>query len=509
MSRTYVAGQRWSELHGVRQGFINRCEGYASLTIRKLCLPEGYDQYSSDLQHDWQSVGAQAVNHLSNKLMLALFAPSRPFFRLDPTQAYLTKLAQAQIDKSTLSEALAAGEADAVKELDQSSSRPKLYEILKHLVVTGNCLMILGKDGMRVMGIKHYCVKRAADGKILEILIRECVKFDELDPEAQAELFSAGYQPDTKVDLFKWVCRNSAGKFELKTFVGNIKLSKAFEGSWPEDQCPYRALTWDLADDSDYGTGLVEDYAGDFQALSALSEAQVTAAILASEFRWLVNPAGMTKAEDFTNSVNGSAIPGVEGDVHLIQSGKAQDLQVIQAVNADYIQRIGRGFLLGSAVTRNAERVTAVEMRMQAEELETSLGGAYSRLAVDLQKPICFWLLKRINLTFNGKEFQPVVVTGLDALSRSGDLENLKLFLGDLAAVSQLPPGLQSLLRLRSLAQAFASARGIKSTEFLKTDEEVQQEAQAQQQQALQQQAQSAGIDAAAQQQAAQQGQAQ
>ena len=58
--RHSTASGRWTQLNGTRQGLITRCEGYSGLTIRKLCLPDGYDQNSSDLQHDWQSVGAQA-----------------------------------------------------------------------------------------------------------------------------------------------------------------------------------------------------------------------------------------------------------------------------------------------------------------------------------------------------------------------------------------------------------------------------------------------------------------
>lgn len=505
MTRTTTAGRRWRELHGLRSGFIRRCEGFASLTIRKLCLPEGYDQYSSDLQHDWQSVGAQAVNHLSNKLMLALFAPSRPFFRLDPAATVKAALAQAGADLSELVETLAGAEAEAVKELDQSASRPKLYETLKHLTVTGNCLLVM-QDAMRVVGIKHYVVKRDVEGRVLEIILRDCVKFDELDAEVQAETFVQGYQPDTKVELLKWVRRQPTGKYTMDTYVGDHKLSSKFSGSWPEEKLPYRALTWDLADDSDYGTGLVEDYAGDFQALSAMSQATVEAAILASEFRWLVNPSGQTKVEDIVNSRNGQALPGVQGDISLIQSEAGGNLNVLQGVASDYITRIGRGFLLGSQITRNAERVTAEEIRMQAEELETSLGGAYSRLAVDMQTPICRWLLKRIKLTFKDTELVPVIVTGLDALSRGGDLDNLKMFLADLAGVSSLPPALQNLLKLRAVANRFAAGRGIKTSDILKTDEELAAEQKAQQDAQLQAEAQAAGVQAAAATEAANQG---
>lgn len=505
MPVTDSAHTRWTHLNNLRTGFITRCEGFASLTLRKLCLPDGYDQYSSTLQHDWQSVGAQAVNHLSNKLMLALFAPSRPFFRLDPNAKLRKDMADAEVSEAQLAEVLSSGEVQAVKELDQSSSRPKLYEVLKHLIVTGNVLMYLGKDGMRVIGIKHYCVKRGVDGRVLEILLRECVKFDELEDGVQEYLQAQGKacaDPDTKVNLYKWIKRNSDGSYSLTTWVDEIELKGAdFIGKWPEEKMPYRALTWDLSDDSDYGTGLVEDYAGDYQALSALSEAQVQAAILASEFRWLVNPSGMTKAEDFTASQNGAAIPGNKDDISLIQSGKANDLQVIMAVGQDYIQRIGRGFLLGSAVTRDAERVTAVEMRMTAQELETSLGGAYSRLAVDMQKPITYWLLDRIKLKLGGSNLEPVIVTGLDALSRSGDLENLAMFLNDLAGLAQLPPAVQARLNIEIIISRFAAGRSVSTIGLLKPEAQVQQEQQQAQDQALQMQAQQAGIEVGAAQQ--------
>lgn len=509
MARTHQAGRRWSELNGQRAGFISRCEGYASVTVRKICLPDGYDQTSTALQHDWQSVGAQAVNHLSNKLMLALFAPSRPFARLDPSAALKQQLLESETPLSELEEALAAIEKDAVRELDQSASRPKLYEALKHLVVTGNVLMYLGKEGMRIIGIKHYCVKRDVEGKVLEILLRENVMFDELDEDIQREMFVHGYKEDQKIDLFKWIRRTENGKYELDTFVGNIKLSPKYSGTWTAEKLPYRALTWDLADSDDYGTGLVEDYNGDFQGLSKLSRAQIEGAILSSEYRWLANPAGMTRPEDITDSANGAVVPGTQGDLSLVQAEVGNSLNIQQSIGSDYIQRIGRGFLLASAVTRQAERVTAVEMRMQAEELETSLGGAYSRLAVDMQHPIFLWLLTRIKATINGKQLIPVIVTGLDALSRSGDLEDLQLWLNDMSALTQLPEAVQGLLNMAAVVSAMAAGRGIKSSQFLKTATQQQAEQSAQQTQAMAQEAQSAGIQAAAQQEAAQQSQVQ
>lgn len=492
-------------MDGTRQGFLRRCEEYASYTLPKLCLPSGYDQNSSELTHDYQAVGAQSVNHLANKIMLALFAPSRPFFRLDADEATQAEIDKIGIAPEEVTAMLAKGEKDAVKALDRMALRPKLYEAIKHLIVIGNVLLCLdGDETARVVGLKKYCVRRSQSGKLLELLIADKVQFDELEPAVQAALRThTHYQDDHEVTLFKWIKRNPVGDYELTQWVDQYRLPKAFEGKWPEKTLPYRVLTWDLSDDAHYGTGLVEDYKGDFSGLSTLTKAQVIGAVLASEFRWLVNPAGMTKPEDFMESENGAAIPGMKDDVTLVQSGKAGDLQITMNMAGEYVTRIGRGFLLGSQITRDAERVTAEEIRMVANELETALGGAYSRLAVDFQLPLAYWLMAIIKLGVDGSGFTPSIVTGLEALSRSGDLEELKLWLADMAGLANLPPALLQRLNLAAISKDLAAPRRIEVSAYLKSEEQMQAEAQQAAQQQTQMVAEEAGINAAAQEAAA------
>lgn len=496
------ASGRWLQLDAQRRGFLNRCEKYAAFTIPKLCPPTGYNQNDSELSHDFQAVGAQAVNHLANKIMLALFAPSRPFFRLDPNQELREELLELGVDEAKLTEMMAMGEKAAIAELDRMSMRPKLYEAVKHLIVTGNCLLILEAEVARVVGLKHYVVRRSMSGQVLELIHVDKLMFDELEPEVQ-EIAAARQggtyrnNEDREVCLYRWIKRLATGEYEMTQWVDEHQLPSQFNGRWPEADLPYRVLTWDLSDDAHYGTGLVEDYQGDFAGLSMLSKAQIMGAILSSEFRWLVNPAGMTRPEDFRDSENGAAIPGQDGDVTIIQSDKSGDLQVVIAVGQEYITRIGRGFLLGSAVTRDAERVTAEEIRMQATELETSLGGAYSRLAVDFQIPMAYWLMDRIGLSHGEKRIQPSIVTGLDALSRTGDLEDLKLWLNDMAGLQSLPEPLLAVLQLDQIAGAFAAARRIKSAQFMKSPEQLAAEQQRAMEQQVQMAAQQQGVETA------------
>ncbi len=474
------ANQAWQALSGIKESLVLRCERYASLTISKICLPDGFDELSTDQTHDYQSIGAQATNGLTNKIMLALFAPSRPFFRADAGEKTQKALMQNGMTEQDIQRTLGAIERKAVKSLDAKGQRPKLYQLIKHLIVTGNALLILGKDGMRVIGIKHYCVKRCADGKVHTIIIREEVKFDELEQAAQ-EAVTAKYSPDSKVEHYRWIVLNhDTGDYEMTQRVGSDRLPAQFDGKWPEDKLPYRVLTWDLADESDYGTGLVEEYSGDLEALSVLSEAVVNGSVLGSEFRWLLDPTSMASVEDVRDSENGDVLPGKKDDLSMAQGGNPSAIATANQVMERYERRVSYGFLLNIGMTRDAERVTAEEIRMTANELETAFGGTYSVIANNIQKPVALWLLEDIGVP-KGFDIELSIITGLDALSRNADLENLALALGDLAKIALLPPELQGRIKYKPIADYIGNGRGIDLASFLKTEEEyaefVQQQA--------------------------------
>lgn len=472
-----TAKSRWTHLDGVRSAFIDRCQRYSQLTLRKLCSEEGYDQNTDENKLDWQSIGATLVNHIANKLMLTMFSPSRPNFRLEPTEKLSEEARGAGLTPEDLGALLSQAERKAMRVIDKNKVRPKLYEILKHLVVTGNAL--LRRDGdIRAMGIKNYCVRRSISGRMIELVIREQLQFDELEEEVQDSVRMQKEKCEEHVEFFIWV-KFQKGKYYVTQWVDDILLPEAFNGNYTEEDLPYHALTWDLSDRANYGTGLVEEYSGELEALSTLSEAMVQAAVLASEYRWLLNPAGATNHRDLMDSENGAVLPGVKGDLEIIAAGKVGELEVMLKMSETHVNRLGRGFLMSSAVTRNAERVTAEEVRMMANELETGHGGVYSRLSIDLQEPLVKWELKQIDLKLNDKDIEPIIITGLDALSRNADLENLKLFLADCEAVNQTSAQAQGVLRIDAVFRDLATGRGLDASKYVKSQPERTADSQA------------------------------
>ena len=498
-----AASATWERLSGLSTSLIERCERYASMTIPKIMLQNGFEVVGSDQTHDYQSIGAQAVNHVTNKMMLAMFRPSAPFYRLQLTASAKAEAMAAGMEEQSLGPILAKMERDSVKLLDARMQRPKLYTAIRHLVVTGNVLLCLEDEELRVMGLKFWRVKRTMRGKVHTLIIHERIAFNELEPEVQEAMpssYSRGEASAQEVSYYKRILRQRNGSYIVEQWVDGVKLDQRKFGSrYTEDKLPYRVLTWDIADESDYATGLVEEYSGDLEALSILSETVVDGAVAGCDWRWLVNPGGITKVDDIKNSRTGDAIPGTPQDLDTTSGGNAEAVSKALEIMNNWEKRVARGFLLLSAVTRDAERVTAEEMRLTANELDTAYGGVYSALSGQIQKPIAEWLLKEDGNDIRGKGIEVQVITGLDALSRNGDLEAFKLAMGDLVLLSQLPEELQGRIKFRQIAAFVGDGRGIDLTPFLKSEDEYKTWLEQQQAARVQESTDTAAGEAAAQ----------
>lgn len=97
-------------------------------------------------------------------------------------------------------------------------------------------------------------------------------------------------------------------------------------------------------------------------------------------------------------------------------------------------RRLERAFLLTHSIRRNAERVTAEELRMMALDLETTMGGYYSVLGDDLQKPNVHSKLRLLRKRkaiphVPSSATQISIITGLEALGRGNDWNRTMQFL--------------------------------------------------------------------------------
>ena len=473
-----TAAQTWERLSAKRQPFVTKCERFASMTLPKILLPDGVTLESAVFTNEHTNLGAQAVNHLSNRLMIAMFAPSRPSFRLIPTKALKQALVDAGAEEDDITPILAEAERSAARMLDTKAQRVKLYTVMKHVIVLGQVLLCLKDDKVRVIGLKYWCVKRRMDGTIHTLIMRERLLADELAEEVQP--YATAATADTEVSLYTVITFKPDGSCEEDLWVDTVQLPKKFSSKYSKEDNPWHVISWDLGDESDYATGLVEEYANDFERVSALSESVSDGSILALESRNLVDQQGMTSVEDIQKSRRGDFLPGRKDDITPVTLGSFNAIAPADSILQRYEKRIAQAFLLHSAVVRDAERVTAEEIRMIAQELETSLGGVYSALASLLQAPIARWLLRQIDLPVRPQDFDLAIVTGLDALSRNGDLEALQRGLEIMSKTALLPQDLQMRIKMDKLAQKVGDGVGYDLSSVLKSQEEVQAEQQQQ-----------------------------
>lgn len=483
--RELTPQKRFNELDGQRKSLLNRVEDYALWTLPYMFPRSDVYSASEEKTGPIDSTGSQAVNNLANKIVLTLFQPAQPFFRLMASDDLLLELqeaaengdraAQAVLDK--LDESLALAEKRALRELNYTHYRTEAATVATALIITGNSLIYHpeGKGKAQVYSLRDYVVVRDLSGVVIELITRDTKAFGTFSKKVQEQIYASDKQrynnAGKQVCIYTRVRLQEDGRYKMDQSADDIPLDS--EGTWPADELPWIVLTWKLLRGEDYGRGLVEDYAGAFHGLYVLTHAFVDTVGIAADIKWLVKPTSMLDVKRLNESRSGTYHSGEEGDITAVQVDKAQDLQIVQAMIQDWRTQIGRAFLMFNSVQRDAERVTAEEIRYMINDLEMSNGGIYSRLAEEWQYSTAKLILKRVDIRIgDGRQVYPQIITGLDSLSRAGDMDNLRLFMSDMALLNNMPAPAQAEIDMNRYAAYCGVRRGVDYKKFLKTQEQ-------------------------------------
>ena len=459
---------------------------------------EGFGAHSR-LDTPFQGVGARGVNNLASKLLLALLPPNAPFFRLN-VDTFKLQEEGAPLELITEIEAsLQSVEEAVMAEISRESYRTGLHEALKQLIITGNSLVYLpDSGGMRVFRLDRYVVKRDPMGNVTQIVTRENLSFKTL-PEEMQQIVGDDVDADGNVSLYTAILLNDSNKWEIFQDINDTRVPNS-EGAYEKDKSPFIPLRFSRVDGENYGRGYVEEYLGDLQSLESLTRAIVEGSAAAAKVLFLVNPNGTTRQRVLAEAPNGAIVQGSAQDVTTLQLQKGSDFQVAQVTMNEIKDRLGHSFLLTSGVVRNAERVTAEEIRMLSQELETAIGGLYSLLSNELQIPLVNRIMSAMNKSKRLPKLpkdivNPVIITGVEALGRGNDLQKLDLFLAGAAQVVG-PQAVAEYVNVGEYFKRRAVSLGIKTQGLVKSEEEIQAMMQQQQQMQLTEKLGPAGIKA-------------
>ena len=489
---------QYGRLESRRNVFLERARESALLTIPTIMPREGFTD-ASKIRTPYQSIGARGVNNLAAKLQMALFPPNQSFFRLTVDDYTIAEITGGNDEaRAAIDEDLATVERSVINELEGEGMRNPLFEALRHLVVTGNYLLYLpAKGSMKGFSLDKFVVSRDPSGALKKVIIKESFSPDTLDPDVLA---IAGFDPAASdgssqvIDIYTCFYKgrkSEKGALRWMTYQEvNEVMIPGTEGDFPLDAPPIMALRWCALTDQPYGRSHVEEISGDLLSLEGLTKAIVDASAASARLLVLVKPNGLTSKDAVAKAPNGAVVTGRADDIEMMQVQKGGDLQVASSTANRIEQRLAQAFLMESAVTRDAERVTAEEIRMLSAMLENALGGVYSVLSNELQLPLVNRLMARMTKDKRLPQFpkgvvQPSIVTGLEALGRGHDLTKYGQLL---QMVAQIPEAM-AMVNVGDLVKRVGTSLGLDMDGLIKSQEQIQQE---QQQMMMAQMAQSA-----------------
>ena len=488
------ARERYDKLTSERSQFLDTAVECSKLTLPYLIQ----DDLNLKIGHrhlitPWQSVGAKAVVTLAAKLMLALLPPQTPFFKLQVRDDKLGEELDPTI-RSELDLSFSKIERMIMDYIAASSDRVVVHQALKHLIVGGNALIFMGKDGLKHFPLNRYVVSRDGNGNVLEIVTKELISRKILGtalPEPEPNEVAGGNTGGNGEDVEVYTCvklDSKSGRWVWHQEADD-KILPNSRSTAPKNASPWLVLRFNTVDGEDYGRGRVEEFIGDFRSLEGLSQALVEGSAAAAKVVFLVSPSSTTKPKTIADAGNGAIVQGRPEDVAVVQVGKTADFSTAANMAQQLEKRIAEAFM--QLNIRQSERTTAEEVRLTQMELEQQLGGIFSLLTIEFLIP---YLNRTLLILQRSKQIpnipkdlvRPQIVAGVNALGRGQDRESLTAFVTTIAQTLG-PEALMQFINPSEAIKRLAAAQGIDVLNLVKTEQQIQQEQQQAQQQAAQQ----------------------
>jgi hypothetical protein len=469
---------RYDHLTSYRSQFLDTAVECSKLTIPYLIQRDEYRITHQTLRQPWQSVGAKGVVTLASKLMLSLLPPQTTFFKLQVRDDKLGTDLPAEI-RSELDLSFAKMERMVMDSIAASSDRVVVHQALKHLVVGGNALIYMGKEGLKHYPLNRYVVDRDGNGNVIEIVTKELINKNLLPPEVLKEprpVVDESFSHEDDVEVYTHVrLDNNRWLWHQEVYGKKIPGS---DSKAPKDASPWLVLRFNSVDGENYGRGRVEEFLGDLKSLDGLSQSLVEGSAAAAKVVFVVSPSSTTKAQTLAKAGNGAIVQGRPDDIGVIQVGKTADFGTAMTMMQQLERRLAEAFLILNV--RQSERTTAEEVRLTQLELEQQLGGLFSLLTVEFLLP--YLNRKMLVLQRSGQLpripkdlVNPTIVAGINALGRGQDRESLTAFIMTIAQTLG-PEALMQYINADEAIKRLAAAQGIDVLNLVKSMEQRQQE---------------------------------
>ena len=491
------ASKLWQDYRD--ESAVFRGEQYTKFTIPSLMVDplKGLKgETARQIEHDFQSVGAFLVNNLASKIVSALFPANMPYFKLEMSADLEAQAAEQNIDAAELQGILSVWERDSTKQVFLHGGQHKLIRAIKLLITVGDCLLYRDTTTQKFMvwTRQSFSVRRSPTGDVSCIILKQRFDYAELDEDIRKDCDAkthTQYKPGQNLDLYT-VVKTIPGKPNNKVKVWHEINDKQVgpTSTYPEHLSPYLVPVWNLADGENYGRGLVEEYAGDFARMSLVTEQLGLYELDSLNILNLVDESAGGVVDDYQKADTGDYVPGKTGAITSYERGDYNKMASINNSLGVLVQRLSQAFMYAGQM-RNAERVTAEEVRRIAREAEITLGGVYSLLAESLQAPLAYLSMAEVaegndGLLFGviSRDYKPTITTGIPAMTRSQDTENLMMAAQEAAAIVPALQQISNRFDTDKVVEKIFQGNSVNLEEISKSPEQLAEDARAQQEQA-------------------------
>ena len=493
LSNKKTLASEYKNMEQDREPYLTKAKEAARYTIPSLLKDKHNGSQVQTYEQPNQSIGADGVNNLAAKVTLAMLPPNQPFFKFHIDAADLKKIAteagqNPDTFETEVNRGLAMTEQLLVDFNEKNGDRICLGEAMKHLYIAGNVFLVhVPKIGLKYYPLNRFVVRRDYCGNVLKAITTETIGFYALPKEIQgAVLEQLKIKEKTEEvkkleekELTLYTCYRRRDKHWI-TYqeVEGIEIPRS-EGKYPEEACPFMALRYTRIDGESYGRGLIEEYIGDISYLDVLSKSIKEASLAAAKCIALVNPQGQTNIKQLAKTKNGGFCAGKADDVTMLQANKYYDLKTAKEEKDGLERRLNRIFIMKAAIQRDAERVTAEEIREMARDLEEALGNHYSIMSKEFQLAyirIGFFHLRKEKKNqlpdlIRDKSVKLTVTTGLEALGRGSDLNKLTMFGQTMMQFAQMAQA--TGMKMDVIAQKVAASLNLDITGLMPSQEEI------------------------------------
>ena len=489
------AKDAYDDLAKDRQGPLEKGRELSAIIIPSLLPPDGYKS-GDTLPPPNQSFLAKLANTLASKLMLVAFPPGQPMMRHEIIEHKL----QGEIDAdpelySEIELALSRKEEAHRKRLASTNITAAYTEFMRLLLAGGgNALwQQTDIDYPVVHKMDSYVVERDSKGRVQTVILKETIKFVNLKgPHKQLVRLvqqQKGLQPsssnlyDEVVDIY------TVQKLDGDEGDQVWLYWQEYEGTFIPDtdaeaplEVPILYAGWLVPRyKQNWGGSYAEEYEGDMFTVENHRGSLNDGSEFASFLLWFLKPGSATSKRSIEEAENGKILTGDAEDLSTPKTDKNADFGFVMENLEAVKQDLAAAWLAMSSIQRDAERVTAEEIRALAGELDQAMGGLYTVLAQGPQRHVVKRFLQLHEETDEAipqlpKEIVSTsVITGIDALGRSVEFDKLvtlgraaKETLGE-AVAQEFNPG--------DYTRRLCAALGIKPDGLVKSREQKAAEA--------------------------------